>query len=145
MTPRCATAVAALFVVFGLAPSILAQGSSTGSISGVVVDADGGIIPGVDVAVRNMGTGETFATVSSDGGAFSVPSLITGTYTVTVSLQGFKTVILNDVVVNAGVGVTVRATLELGGCRRRSPCRRTPSSFAHRPRRSRRRSTRARC
>ncbi len=46
---------------------------------------------------------------------FSVPSLITGTYTVSVSLQGFKTVVLNNVVVNAGVPANVRATLEVGG------------------------------
>src|SRR6185503_16175927 len=48
-------------------------------------------------------------------GVFALPSLITGTYTVTVSMQGFKTVVLNNVVVNAGVPASVRATLEVGG------------------------------
>jgi hypothetical protein len=92
-----------------------AQGGSTASITGVVVDTDGGVIPGADVLIKNNATGETFTAVSSDRGVFSVPALITGTYTVSVSLQGFKTVVLNSVVVNAGVAANVRATLEVGG------------------------------
>jgi hypothetical protein len=92
-----------------------AQGSSTASISGVVVDSGGGVVPGADVVVKNNGTNETFTAVTSGGGVFAIPSLITGTYTVTVALQGFKTVVLNDVVVNSGVPASVRAVLEVGG------------------------------
>src|SRR5262245_7313665 len=95
--------------------SAFAQGSSTASISGVVVDRDGGVIPGADVVVKNVKTGETFSTVSSDSGVFSVPWLIPGTYRVTVSLQGFKSQLIDNVVVNAGVPASVRATLEVGG------------------------------
>jgi hypothetical protein len=91
-----------------------AQGSSTASISGVVVDADRAVIPGADVVITNKATGETFAAVTSGQGVFSVPSLVTGTYTVAISLTGFKTVLIDDVVVNAGVPASVRATLELG-------------------------------
>jgi hypothetical protein len=105
------TAAIALLMSVGA----FAQGSSTASISGVVVDSGGGVVPGADVTVKNNGTGETYSAVTSGQGVFSVPSLITGTYTVTVSLQGFKTVVLNNVVVNAGVPASVRATLEVGG------------------------------
>ena len=65
--------------------------------------------------VRNASTGVSFATVTSGQGVFSVPALNTGTYSVTVSLQGFKTALLNSVVVNSGVAASVRATLEVGG------------------------------
>jgi hypothetical protein len=92
-----------------------AQGSSTASISGVVIDSDGGVIPGATIVVKNIKTGESFNTVSSGAGTFSIPALITGTYTVTVSLEGFKTALLNNVVVNSGVPASVRATLEVGG------------------------------
>ena len=91
-----------------------AQGSSTASISGVVVDADRAVIPGADVVITNKATGETFGAVTSGQGVFSVPSLVTGTYTVAISLTGFKTVLLDNVVVNAGVPASVRATLEVG-------------------------------
>lgn len=44
-----------------------------------------------------------------------MPALITGTYQVTVSLQGFKTAVLENIIINAGVPASVRATLEIGG------------------------------
>src|SRR5215212_8532306 len=82
---------------------VYAQGSSTASISGVVVDSDGGVIPGATIVVKNTRTGESFNTVSSGAGIFSIPALITGTYTVSVSLEGFKTALMNNVIVNSGV------------------------------------------
>lgn len=92
-----------------------AQGSSTASISGVVVDTDGAVIPGASIVIKNTKTGESFTTVSSGAGTFSIPALITGTYSVSVSLEGFKEALLNNVVVNSGVPASVRATLEVGG------------------------------
>jgi len=107
--------VVMLGVLLTFSAGALAQGSSTASIGGVVVDADGAIVPGADIVVKNNRTGEVFTTVSSDRGVFTVPALVTGSYTVTVSLQGFRTAILDNVVVNSGVTASVRATLELGG------------------------------
>ena len=104
----------AVFSVF-VSAHAFAQGSSTASVSGVVIDAQGAVIPGADVVVKNDRTGESFAAVSSAQGVFSIPALITGTYTVTVSLAGFKSVVLHNVIVNAGVPASLRATLEVGG------------------------------
>ena len=63
--------VAACVVRATAATTAFAQGSSTASISGVVVDTDGGVIPGADVVVKNIRTGETFTTVSSEHGVFT--------------------------------------------------------------------------
>jgi hypothetical protein len=103
-----------LFVAL-TATGAFAQGSSTAGISGVVVDSDGAVIPGATVTVRNVKTGELFHTVTSGEGVFAVPALITGTYSVTVSLEGFKTALLENIIINAGVPANVRATLEIGG------------------------------
>jgi hypothetical protein len=98
-----------------LAVPAFAQGGRTGtSLSGIVTDVSGGVIPGATVIVKNNATNVTYETVSNEQGAFSVPALDAGTYTVTVSLQGFKTAVLNDVVLNAGVPGSVRARLEVG-------------------------------
>src|SRR5688500_299264 len=105
---------AALFVA-ATCVAAFAQGASTAAITGVVVDSAGLVIPGADVVVKNNGTGEEFRTVTSDGGVFAVPSMITGRYTVTVALQGFKSAVFTDVVVNAGIPANIRATLEVGG------------------------------
>ena len=91
-----------------------AQGTSTSSLAGVVVDSSGGALPGATITAKNDNTGATFTTVSSATGDFNIPAMPIGTYSVTVSLQSFKTVVLSDVVLNVGVPATVRATLEVG-------------------------------
>ncbi len=98
-----------------VASSALAQGTATSSIVGVVVDTDGGFVPGASVTVTSETTGVEFNTFSGSNGAFTVPALNVGRYTVTVTLQGFKQAVLKGVIVTAGVPATVRAVLEVGG------------------------------
>jgi hypothetical protein len=89
-----------------------AQGGQ--SLSGIVLDAGGGVIPGAAVIVRNSATGESFATVTNGAGAFSVPAIGVGTYAVTVTIQGFKTAVVNDVRVLTATPANIQAVLEVG-------------------------------
>jgi Carboxypeptidase regulatory-like domain/TonB dependent receptor len=91
-----------------------AQGGATSSLSGVVVDTGGGVVPGATVVVKNTATGSQFETISNTDGLFSVPAIAAGTYSVTVSLSGFKTAVINDLRVSIGQPVSVKATLEVG-------------------------------
>jgi Carboxypeptidase regulatory-like domain/TonB-dependent Receptor Plug Domain len=101
------------FVVLSSALA-LAQGTANSSLAGVVVDTAGGVVPGATVTVRNSSTGSTFETVSNTAGAFSIPVLDPGTYTLTVALDGFKTAVISDVRLLAATPGSVRATLEVG-------------------------------
>ena len=92
--------LASLCVSVPSAPAY-SQGGSTSSVTGVVVDTAGGVVPGATVVVKSNATGTTFETVTNSSGAFSVPALDAGIYTVTVSLTGFKTAVVNDVRVAA--------------------------------------------
>ncbi|HYN10323.1 MAG TPA: carboxypeptidase regulatory-like domain-containing protein [Vicinamibacterales bacterium] len=92
-----------------------AQGTATSSITGVVVDSGGGFVPGATVIVKSESTGAESTAVTPASGSFTVPALNVGNYTVTVSLQGFKTAVLKGVTVTAGIPATVRAVLEIGG------------------------------
>jgi hypothetical protein len=114
MKLRFLVAVLSLALV-GASATAFAQGGAASSISGVVLDAGGGVVPGADVVVKHNATGVTQTSVSNSEGAFSFPGLAIGTYTVTVSLQGFKTFVVNDVVLTAGSPANVKATLEVGG------------------------------
>ncbi len=96
-------------------PAVSAQGGATSSLAGTVTDASGAVIPGASVTVKKMDTGLTSEAVTNTEGQFTVPALNAGTYAVTVTLSGFKTVTLNNVVVNAGVPAGVKVTLEVGG------------------------------
>jgi hypothetical protein len=107
-------AVAIVLLAFPSVPAS-AQGTATSSISGVVVDSGDSVVPGASVTVRSETTGAESYAVSSATGAFTVPALNIGTYTVTVALSGFKTAVLKGVTVSSGTPATVRARLEVGG------------------------------
>ena len=100
-------------LALGVSNTATAQTSSTSSISGTVVDTAGGAVPGVTVVAKNE-AGATFETITNNSGVFSVPSLSAGTYTITVSLTGFKTSVVPDVRVQPGTPTTVKVTLEVG-------------------------------
>jgi carboxypeptidase family protein/TonB-dependent receptor-like protein len=90
-------------------------GGATTSLSGTVSDTTGALIPGANVAVKNNATATEYQAVTNESGFFTVPALDPGSYTVTVTLMGFKTAVLNDVRVNAATPATIKVALEVGG------------------------------
>ena len=89
--------------------------TNTASIIGTVSDASGAVIPGASVVVKHNGTGVEFTATTNEQGGFTIPAVDPGSYTVTVTLDGFKTAVLNNVIVNAATPTSVRARLEVGG------------------------------
>src|SRR6266571_8490618 len=65
--------------------------TTTGTISGTVIDPAGALIPGAKVSVINEANGESRSSVSSERGSFSFPSLLPATYTIRLELPGFQT------------------------------------------------------
>jgi hypothetical protein len=108
-------AILACLVTLSLVSHAFAQGGTTSTLSGIVTDSAGGVVPGADVAITHNATGVTLTGVSNTEGAFLFPGLNVGTYTVTVTLTGFKKFVANDVVLTSGSPASVRAVLEIGG------------------------------
>jgi outer membrane receptor for ferrienterochelin and colicin len=103
-------AVSLLAIAFVFAISAFAQ-SNTGSITGVVTDPNGAVVPNATVTVTNQGTNEK-RTVQADGeGRYEVPSLSTGIYTVEASSSGFQATSLKDL--RLAVGEKARADIGL--------------------------------
>ena len=92
---------ALLVVCLGAARMCPAQ-VTRGSISGVLVDPQGAIVPGAEVKVVNMDTGETAAGTTDSAGLFRFNLLSVGKYRVEVSKQGFRRAVFGGVVVNSG-------------------------------------------
>src|SRR5262245_38579202 len=90
------------------------QISSTAPLSGSVSDSSAAVIPGASITVINDATGAKFDTLSIENGTFVIPALTPGTYTVSVSLAGFKTAVVPNVKIDAGNPATVRVTLQVG-------------------------------
>jgi hypothetical protein len=95
-------------------PAFAQGGGSAAMLSGTVVDKDGGVVPGATIVVKNKATGDSQTVVSNAQGAYSVPALSAGVYTVTVSLSGFKTVNHDDVRLVAATTANLSTTLEIG-------------------------------
>ena len=70
------------------------------------------MLPGVTVTIVNNGTNSTTVVVTGDGGTFTAPFLISGSYRVTVELPGFRTTVRETVDVRVGDRLQVDFTLE---------------------------------
>ena len=94
---RCWVALVLVFSGTIGVPTAEAQG---GQVTGVVVDATGGVLPGATVTLTGDPAGPR-STVSGAGGRFTFSGIAPGIYTVTVFLGGFGEVIVDGVEVAA--------------------------------------------
>jgi hypothetical protein len=86
--------------------------TTSGSISGTIVDPQGGSIANATVKATNTAT-QAGATVSTDNsGRFVFPSLLPSTYTLEVTLPGFKTYKQTGLTLNANSALAV-GTIQL--------------------------------
>src|SRR5436190_9391538 len=90
---------------------------TTGNISGTVKDAQGGVIPGATVTLIDEAKGTKIAPATTDEtGTYTFPNVTAATYTVEVTMSGFKTAVRKGVPVSGGDRASVPAiTLEVGG------------------------------
>ncbi|HMA54986.1 MAG TPA: carboxypeptidase regulatory-like domain-containing protein, partial [Acidobacteriota bacterium] len=88
----------ALLAVLLLAGVLSAQAPTGGRIIGTILDDQGGPLPGVTVEAKGPRLVGTTATVSDTNGMYRLLALPPGTYTVSFNLQGFASVVRNDVV-----------------------------------------------
>ncbi|MBI2222488.1 MAG: TonB-dependent receptor [Acidobacteria bacterium] len=94
-------------------PSALAQQGTT-EVRGVVVDAQGAVLPGVTVTVKNQDTGMYRETASNQDGTYFVTGIAPGRYEISASLEGFKRYSQRDLTLSIGRTATVDVTLEVG-------------------------------
>jgi hypothetical protein len=87
--------VLALLSMLAPARPAIAQTGTTGTIVGTVTDESGGIIPGATVDVVDLATSSSRTVVTGSRGEYAVPNLTPGDYRITVSLQGFRTTVVN--------------------------------------------------
>ena len=100
---------AALLMTAGLQAQV-----TTATVYGRVLDPTGAVVPGADVAASNQGTGAEFNTVSSANGDFTLTFLPAGTYTITISSEGFKTYQETGLTLASGQRHSTDFALEIG-------------------------------
>jgi hypothetical protein len=78
-----------ILALVALTPFALAAQSTTGTISGTVMDPQQAVIPGSMVTARNLETNIGRSVLTNEVGRFRIPNLPVGTYEVSVELAGF--------------------------------------------------------
>ena len=108
------TAAASLLLVCLLALSSHAQQSATSTLSGIITDPNGALIPGAQVTATQKATGIQRETTTNDEGLYVLTNLPPGEYDVKVAVTGFATKISQSaVVLQVGQTVTLDTNLEI--------------------------------
>lgn len=97
----------------GIVPGSLAQ-TFQGGVRGKIQDADGGVIPGVAVTLRNEETGLGRRTESNAAGEYSFANLQPGTYSLRAELEGFNSFVSEELLVGISVFLVLDAVLQVG-------------------------------
>ncbi len=87
--------------------------ANTGTIDGTVCLEDGSAVPGVAVSLKGS-KGERQTTISNENGYYVFRNVPPGTYHLTFQLEGFKTLILNNITVSADNTTTIDVDMEVG-------------------------------
>jgi len=105
--------IRAPLVLVSIVP-LMGQVGTQGSILGTVVDSSRAALPAASVTVTNLDTGLVQSTAADDAGNFEILALPIGPYSVTVSMQGFKTWTLKRIVLTVGERSRVSPVLDVG-------------------------------
>jgi hypothetical protein len=100
--------LAVLACVVSASRNALAQGITTGSITGSIADQQGAVVPQAAVTAVQSGTNATFKSTSGADGLFAFHDLPIGDYTLAVTSGSFSPLNIRNIRVTAGV------TTELG-------------------------------
>jgi hypothetical protein len=103
----------ATFMLFVLAPGVV---YAQATLAGIARDTSGAVLPGVTVEAASPVLIEKVRTATTDDtGRYSIPDLRPGTYSVTFTLPGFRTIVRDGLSLSGTAVFTVNADLTVGG------------------------------
>jgi len=98
---------------FGLVTALTAQVLPVGTVDGTVKDPSGALLTGIKVTLKNLETGVSRDTTTTESGYFFFPLVNPGRYEVAAEKAGFKKG-TQEIIVRTGIRSTADFTLELG-------------------------------
>jgi hypothetical protein len=97
-----------------LCSPLLAQLSTTATITGTATDSTGAVVPDATVTIVDLATHTTTVRQSNSDGTFIVPGLAVSTYSVSIAKSGFQTYSVTGVTLHPAVTATVNGELKTG-------------------------------
>src|SRR5215510_1936072 len=102
-------------LALGICQAGEARAQVTGAtLSGIVTDASGAVIPGVTISIKNKATGAVRTVMADEAGLYSAPNLQAGSYEVTASQPGFSTVVQSNITLTVGAQQELNITMKVG-------------------------------
>jgi Carboxypeptidase regulatory-like domain/TonB-dependent Receptor Plug Domain len=111
----CLFALLVLFTVAALGQTQI----TTGVIEGTVTDPAGALLAGANVEVKNVGTNFAQTITTGEDGRFVFLQLPPGTYTLSVSKQGFATLVQESFPLTVGQAISVNLSMQVSGVEER--------------------------
>ena len=106
--------LSAFVVIVIFSPHLPAGANNAGSISGVVLDVSGGVVPGASAILRNSDTGIEGTSSTNDDGFYVFTAVPVGRYEIEVSHSGFKPYKRTGLVIDVDTALEVDIQLEVG-------------------------------
>lgn len=103
-----------IVVLVGVFLIMPAMAQTTATISGLVRDGSGAVIPGASVTAKNVETGITRNTLTDETGRYQLLNLGVGRYDIEASLSGFQTSVRSGIGLAVGDQTVVNFTLQVG-------------------------------
>ena len=97
-----------------LVPCALVKAQDRGTITGLVMDATGAVVPGARVTLTHPATGQTTTVETNSEGTYTFLSLTAGRYEVTADKEGFRKAQATNVVVQVSTTTRLDIKMELG-------------------------------
>ncbi len=111
----CASVVAAgIFLLMAFLSASMQGQTNTGTILGTVRDTTNAAIPNAQVSVKSAETGLQQSAPTDAIGAYTIPNLQIGHYSITVTCPGFKTTVLPDIELQVAQRAEINPVLSIG-------------------------------
>jgi hypothetical protein len=103
-----------LLAVFLPAAAMLLAQSETASLSGIVTDPTGAVVPNVSVTATHEGTNQASSAATNPSGRYAIPVLRPGIYRVTAELKGFQRSVVAGVILQVNQQARLDIVLKVG-------------------------------
>ncbi len=110
----CSIGLSALISALSVGSGRLPAQTVEGRVNGTVTDSAGKVAPGVQITLKNLDENAERRVTSSDAGAFVIPSLPPGRYSLTASAQGFQQYVVPEFKLQVNESRTIDVQLTIG-------------------------------
>src|SRR5262245_20650203 len=105
--------ICAITILLATSASVFGQ-VGRASLTGIVRDQTGSVVPNVSITAVNTATGVSYQTTTNDEGVYTLGALPTGEYRITFRVAGFKETVRDGVNLTAGQIARIDPAIEIG-------------------------------